>query len=354
MSIEVAIKKRLKGFTLDIDFTADNTRVGLLGASGCGKSMTLKCIAGIEKPDSGHIIINGRTVFDSGRHINVKPRERGCGFLFQNYALFPNMTIAENIGIVLHKIPKDERLKRTREILSRFEIISIADRKPAELSGGQQQRAALARMMVLAPEIIMLDEPFSALDFFLKQQIETNVVQLLSDFKGTLLFVSHNRDEVYRICDAIRIISDGTICRSGTCADIFADPENVTAARLTGCKNIASFSRTGNRTIFVRDWGLELSVHKDIPAAATHVGIRAHYIRPPLPGETENCFDFTIRSFRNSPFSVSEYLETTETNVPLDREISVDTGNVLRHPDYEMVQRQRLCIPADELIFLSD
>jgi molybdate transport system ATP-binding protein len=354
MSIELSIKKQLAEFTLDVSFTADNIPVGLLGASGCGKSMTLKCIAGIETPDSGYIIINGRTVFDSERRINTKPRNRHCGFLFQNYALFPTMTIAQNISIVLHKFQKAERKKRTAEILDHFGIAALADRKPAELSGGQQQRAALARMMVLQPDIVMLDEPFSALDAFLKQQVEQSTMDLLADFKGTLLFVSHNRDEVYRICKNLQILSKGKICRAGSSSEIFANPQNITAAKLTGCKNIASFEKTDDHTIFVKDWGLSLSVHRPIPADTEYIGIRAHYIRPPLPDETENCFTFKAAEYRNSPFSVSEYLFSENGTVPLDREISVDSGNVLQHPENKNGKPQRLCLPAAELFFLKN
>jgi len=353
MSIEVNIRKKLNSFTLDVSFTAEDAAVGLLGASGCGKSMTLKCIAGIEQPDCGRIVINGRTVFDSEQHINVLPKDRRCGFLFQNYALFPPMTVAQNIEIVLHHLPRAEQHRQTQEILRRFGIADLADRKPSELSGGQQQRAALARMMVLNPEIIMLDEPFSALDSFLKQRIETSVMELLSGFKGTLLFVSHNRDEVYRICSSIRIISEGHICRQGSCAEIFSDPQTVTAAELTGCKNIAAFRRESADTVFVPDWNLHLTLHSSVPREATHLGIRAHFIRPALPGETENCFDFTVRQYRNSPFSVSEYISVPGAPAALDRELSVDSGNVLQHPHAENSSAvQRLCLPAAALMLL--
>ena len=353
MSIELSIKKKLAEFTLDVSFSAENIPVGLLGASGCGKSMTLKCIAGIETPDSGRIVINGKTVFDSERHINLKPRDRHCGFLFQNYALFPTMTIAQNINIVLYKLSKQDRQKKTQQILEHFGIASFANRKPAELSRGQQQRAALARMMVFNPEIVMLDEPFSALDSFLKQQVEQSTMDLLADFKGTILFVSHNRDEVYRICKNLQILSQGRICRSGLSKEIFANPLNITAAKLTGCKNIASFKKIDSQTIFVKDWGLKLSVTKPIPANAPYIGIRAHYIRPALKNESENCFTFRTAEHRNSPFSISEYLFSENGTVPLDREMSVDSGNFLQQAENKNDKMQRLCLPAAELFFLE-
>ncbi len=352
MSINVSIKKKLAEYTLNVSFSAENIHVGLLGASGCGKSMTLKCIAGIETPDSGYIIINGHTVFDSKNHINIKPRDRHCGFLFQNYALFPTMTIAENIDIVLRKLPRTKRIQQTTAILEKFNISDLKNRKPMELSGGQQQRAALARMMVLQPDIVMLDEPFSALDTFIKQQVEQNTMDLLSGFKGTLLFVSHNRDEIYRICERLEIISNGEISRSGTSAEIFRDPQTTTAAKLTGCKNIAKFEKQSKNSIYVKDWGIKLTIHQPIPDNTEYIGIRAHYIRPAREDDTENCFIFKAAEYRNSPFNVSEYLTSENTIVPLDREISVDSGNVLKHPENKNGQPQKLCIPADQLFFL--
>lgn len=350
MSIDIAITKKLSNFTLNVAFSAENMRTGLLGASGCGKSMTLKCIAGIETPDSGHIIINGRTVFDSQKHINIKPQKRKCGFLFQNYALFPTMTIQQNIEQVLYHLKAAERQEKAREMLKFFKIEELAAQKPYRLSGGQQQRAALARIMVLQPEIIMLDEPFSALDAFLKQQIETNVMQLLSDFKGTLLLVSHNRDEVFRICKHIYIISDGKISRSGNCSEIFSDPQTVSAAKLSGCKNIARFIKKGEKTIFVPDWNIELHTAAPVTDTQTHVGIRAHFIRPVQKEENENCFTFNVRQYRSTPFSISQYIGIQGCKTFLDRELSADRGTI--DQNMEEVKTLRLCLPPEELMLL--
>jgi molybdate transport system ATP-binding protein len=353
MSIDVSIKKKLHDFTLDISFSAGSEHMGLLGASGCGKSMTLKCIAGIEKPDSGYIRINGQTVFDSDAHINIKPGKRGCGFLFQNYALFPSMTIAQNIELVLHRLPSEERKKKTEEVLEQFGITDLADRKSPELSGGQQQRAALARIMVNNPEIIMLDEPFSALDSFIKQQIETNLVNMISDFKGTVLFVSHNRDEIYRICDNIAVISDGTICRRGTCRDVFADPQTVDAARLTGCKNIAKYKRIGKQSIFIKDWNIDLHTARDVPEKNGYVGIRAHYIREANQYDFVNCYTFAVKQRRNSPFDISEYIAISGASLPIERKISVDSGtnNIEDTADGTL---EKICIPPESILFLVE
>ena len=163
MAIEVKIQRKLNTFELNIDFKSDSKRIGILGASGCGKSMTLKSIAGIEPPESGLIKIEGKTVYDSENKVNLKPQKRNIGYLFQNYALFPTMTVEKNIAAGL-KGKKHENAKRVREMIEKFQLTGLEKRFPAELSGGQQQRVALARIMAYKPDVILLDEPFSALD----------------------------------------------------------------------------------------------------------------------------------------------------------------------------------------------
>ncbi len=355
MALEVSFKKKLGSFQLDVSFASGTERVGLLGASGCGKSMTLKCIAGIETPDSGRIVINGRTVFDSKRNINVPPQQRRTGFLFQNYALFPHMTVERNIMLVLHRLQRSERERKTAEILERFGLTDCARLRPRQLSGGQQQRAALARMMVLEPEIIMLDEPFSALDFFLKHRIENELLELLKDFHGTLLFVSHNRDEIYRICTQMQIISRGHICRGGSCTEIFEDPQTVAAAQLTGCKNIAPCIRISDTEIEVPDWNLRLCTARPVPPTVTHAGIRAHFIRPPCAGEHINVFEFTVIGRRSSPFSVSEYLTVPGGVLPLDRELEISSPSASSSDNMnEPGGKKLLCLPPESVLLLTD
>ena len=173
MSLIVDIEKRLSAFTLRAQLEAEGGVVGPLGASGCGKSMTLKCIAGIEKPDSGRIVLDGRTLFDADRHINLPPQQRQVGYLFQNYALFPNMTVRQNILCGLRA--QKDRAKREQalsEIVALLQLEGLEDRRPSQISGGQAQRAALARILVSRPKLLMLDEPFSALDSHLRVQLQ--------------------------------------------------------------------------------------------------------------------------------------------------------------------------------------
>lgn len=181
MALEISIQKRLGGFQLDMHLQSGSRRIGILGVSGCGKSMTLRSIAGVERPDSGRILVDERVLFDSKKHINVRPQKRSIGYLFQNYALFPTMTVAENIGAGL-KGSREEKRERVARMVERFQLSGLESRLPGQLSGGQQQRTALARIMAYEPDMILLDEPFSALDDNLKERLQQEMWELLEDY----------------------------------------------------------------------------------------------------------------------------------------------------------------------------
>ena len=198
MSISVDIEKKLGSFHLRVAFEAENETMALLGASGCGKSMTLRCIAGIVRPDRGRIVLNGRTLFDSEQHIDLPPQQRGVGYLFQQYALFPHMTVEKNVCAGTREGTRAERKAAAQRILRTLGLEELAQRLPANLSGGQQQRVALARILVGKPEILLLDEPFSALDEHIKWKIELELADTLRSFPGGVLFVSHSRDEIFQ------------------------------------------------------------------------------------------------------------------------------------------------------------
>ena len=197
MAITVDIEKNFKGFQLRAAFDSNTSSTGILGASGSGKSMTLRCIAGIERPDRGRIVINGRTVFDSEKKINLRPQERRIGYLFQNYALFPTMSVKDNIGCGFRGA-KAGRESAISDYIKRYHLEGLENRLPSQLSGGQQQRVALARMMIGEPEAILLDEPFSALDGYLKDILQKDMQEFLSQYQGDMLMVTHSRDEAFR------------------------------------------------------------------------------------------------------------------------------------------------------------
>ncbi|MGD9559299.1 MAG: sulfate/molybdate ABC transporter ATP-binding protein [Oscillospiraceae bacterium] len=279
MSLAVDIKKRFKGFALNVQFVSDGTPLGILGASGSGKSMTLKCIAGIETPDEGHIEMNGRVLFDSAQKINLRPQKRRVGYLFQSYALFPNMTVEQNIACALQGT-RAEKAEKTAELLGRYGLGGFEKRYPAQLSGGQQQRVALARILAYEPEVLLLDEPFSALDAYLKEALQLEMIKLLKDYRGDAVMVTHNRDEVYKLCQSLMVLDDGQVQGMGGTHAMFQTPGNLVTARLTGCKNFSRATRLASGRVRADDWGCEFEVSGPFPENFSHIGVRAHYFRP--------------------------------------------------------------------------
>lgn len=276
MSLKVNIKKRLGNFNLDVAFETERGVFAILGASGCGKSMTLKCIAGIETPDEGRIELNGRVLYDSAKKINLTPQKRRVGYMFQDYALFPNMTVEQNIKAGMGKHPEEEKV---RSYINRFRLEGMEKHYPAQLSGGQKQRVAMARMIASEPDILLLDEPFSALDSYLKWELEQEMRDMLAEVQKPVLFVSHNRDEVYRLCSMVSCIDHGKMEVIEKTKEFFHNPKTKTAAVLSGCKNISAAEIVDNNHIKALGWGITLCV-SEIPEETKAVGIRAHSFYP--------------------------------------------------------------------------
>jgi molybdate ABC transporter permease protein len=277
--LAVEIQMQLADFDLDVAFGAGQQTLGLLGASGAGKSLILRCIAGIETPTSGRITLNGRVLFDATQGINVPSRDRRIGVLFQNYALFPHLTVAQNIAFGLPKGVSKEKAKQavTAQLVA-VQLEGFAQRYPHQLSGGQQQRVALARVLASQPEVLLLDEPFSALDTHLRHQMEKLIVASLSTYKGVSLFVTHNLEEAYRVCEDLLVIEGGRAIAHAPKHQIFEQPQTVSMAQLTGCKNFSRARVSGTQTIEALDWECSLAVVEPIPTYLTQIGIRAHQI----------------------------------------------------------------------------
>lgn len=307
MEIEARIRKALGDFKLDVELTSRCGRIGILGASGCGKSMTLKSIAGIERPDEGFIRIGDRVLFDSAAHVDIKPQKRNIGYLFQNYALFPTMTVRANIGAGLKGSRKENSL-RVQEMIDKFQLSGLADRLPGQLSGGQQQRVALARIMAYEPDVILLDEPFSALDVFLKDRLQRELIEMLADYPGIVIMVSHSRDELYRFSGEILVMDSGKTVVHGQTKEIFARPRYREVARLTGCKNITEIRRLDSHTAEVTGWGVRIRTEKAIPEKAVAIGYRAHDFVPVWGERRENCLKFRLESMAELPFENNYYL----------------------------------------------
>ena len=284
MALSVDIEKQLGDFTLSVRFEAENECLALLGASGCGKSVTLRCIAGILTPNKGKIVLDGVTLFDSTAQIDLPPQKRQVGYLFQQYALFPNMTVRQNIAAAVRD--KQRRKAVTEEKLRQFRLEEVADKRPGQISGGQQQRTALARILASEPKTILLDEPFSALDSYLKYQLEVELAETLEQFPGTILWVSHDRGEVFRNCRRVCVLDQGISQGTFTLRELFHQPVTEAAARLSGCKNYADAVPMGN-AVSLPEWGLILNCGKEMPADIRRIGIRAHHVtiaEPQSPG----------------------------------------------------------------------
>lgn len=342
MTVDIDIKKRLGDFTLNIKLNSDSTRLGILGTSGCGKSMTLKCIAGIERPDSGHIIINGRTFFDSEKHIDLKPQKRRVGYLFQNYALFNTMTVEKNITAGARG-SRREKQQRAEELMESFELTDCRSKLPMQLSGGQQQRTALARLIASEPDIVLLDEAFSALDAHLKERLQYEVLGFLNKYSLPAVIVSHDRDEIYKMTDSAAVIDNGAVCSYADTKTLFENPGDAVTARITGCKNISPIKKLGEYELFASGWGMTLKTKQRITDDIRFIGIRAHDI---LSQEhvSENSFSADIISVLESPFEIT-YIVSTPNGGQIWRKLSRDERVIPNSDGY-------LYLPPEKLLLL--
>lgn len=311
----VDLEKQLPGFVLQVRFTANQHPLGVLGASGAGKSLLLRCIAGIETPTSGRIVLNGRALFDAAQQINIPSRDRRVGVLFQNYALFPHLTVAENITFGI--APSSSPAIFTQTVathLAQVQLQGLGDRYPAQLSGGQQQRVALARALAHRPDVLLLDEPFSALDTHLRHQLERQLTSTLATYAGVTLLVTHNLEEAYRVCQPLLVMEHGRAIAHGSKYDIFERPTTLSVAQLTGCKNFSRAIPTGINQVEAIDWHCTLTCIQPIPDRLAHVGIRAHqlaFLLPPAPSSlpSPNSFACWLTATSETPHRMTVYLK---------------------------------------------
>ena len=360
MSLSVSIKKSFPAFTLDVDIEAGNETIGWLGESGCGKSLTMRCIAGIETPDEGKIVVNGKTFFEreAGKRpaVNLSPQERKTALLFQNYMLFPNLTVAENVAAGIdRKPPKEERNAQVDAELKRFGLDGFGKRYPSQLSGGQQQRVALARMLAAKPDILMLDEPFSALDAHLKGVLEQNLAGLFETFHGTILYVSHDIDEALRFCDRIAVIEKGHVMEVSTGNNLVNNPQSAASIRLSGCKNTTPAHRIDDHRVFLPAWGIEVETDKSapenltyIPENLTYMGVRAFFLeRAEEPGR--NIYRVRVVRTSDSRFDRSVLLEFLD-RTPGSDPVVEQTENEMKYLEQHLFWRvDKLKVPREKL-----
>jgi ABC-type sulfate/molybdate transport systems ATPase subunit len=240
--LKININKTLPGFQLNARLEMGKELLAVMGPSGCGKSMTLRCIAGLQDPDWGEIILDDQVIFRREQRgkvqVNIPAQQRKVGFVFQNYALFPHLTVAENIAFGISHLPRGQQQELVHEFLSKMRLSGVEKKKPIHLSGGQQQRVALARALIIQPQLLLLDEPFSAIDGPVRTKLEQELVWLLQDLKVPTLMVTHNIDEAYRLSEKMAVIVEGEVLQCGDKDDILYEPKCRTVARFTGTKNI--------------------------------------------------------------------------------------------------------------------
>lgn len=224
----------------------------LFGPSGCGKSTILRCLAGLERPESGIIASGSECWFDSSKKINLSPQHRDVGFFFQDFALFPHLTVADNVAYGIRDRSPVVRDQRVRFALSKFNLQDLELRLPKHLSGGQRQRVALARVLVRRPRLLLLDEPLSALDEPLRRLLRLELRTILNEWGIPAILVTHDREEAHALADQVIVMDEGQICQAGDPRTVFRRPHSVTVARAIGIENILPIHIEGREGSFLR------------------------------------------------------------------------------------------------------
>ena len=279
--LDVQIRVGLNGFSLDVAWTAGDGVSVLFGPSGSGKTLTLQCLAGLVRPDTGRIVVDERVLFDSAAGIHVPPQERRLGYVFQGYALFPHLTVRSNVAFGLRRRPLAERGHRTAEVIERLGLAGLEDRYPGELSGGQRQRVALGRALAIEPALVLLDEPLSALDLPLRRALRDELQAILADWGMPAVLVTHDFSEAYQLGDRVVIYEAGRVRQTAPRGDLLWRPASESVARILGFRNllrgtVIEVCATHLRLAW-RGQQLEVRIPPDHPL-------------PPLPGSTVTFF----------------------------------------------------------------
>jgi molybdate transport system permease protein len=355
VALEMSVEKRLENFDLKVDLQAVKGAVGLLGASGAGKTMTLRMIAGIVTPDRGRIVLNGRVLFDRVTGENVAAARRKVGIVFQDYALFPHKTVAENVGFGLSHFPRDERMARVQTQLERMHIAELADRYPSEISGGQRQRTAIARCLAIEPDALLFDEPFAALDPHLRRQMEEQLREALANYRGSVVFVTHDMEEAFRFCTDLLVLDGGRVIASGPKHQLFESPQTVVAARLTGCKNIVPARRIAGDRIAVEAWNCELQTAAPVPKGLTHLGMRSHQVIFGPESRGLNTFPCWLVSTSEAPHEMTLYLRLHTQPQPGDKtHLQADVPKDIWRTLSAQPQPWRIQLAPERLLLLED
>lgn len=335
MRLNMDIVKKAGAFTLRARLASEASVLSLLGPSGAGKSMTLRCLAGIDTPDDGYIELDGRVLFDRKKGVDLPPQKRRVGYLFQNNALFPHMTVLQNI-MAGQAAPDRARALRLAQAM---QVADCADKKPDALSGGQAQRAALARILASRAEVLLLDEPFSALDSHLRFQMERHIAQTLRDFGKSAVMVSHQREEAFRMAEDLAILHEGRVLQAGPKQRVLAAPACAEAGRLLGMENVANYVCAAEGRLFVPDWGISFAV-PHAPGGAGQLGFFARDVKvlSERQGEKENVFSCTVQAAYRNPFST--LLALGDGRQPLWAQTESDPAPL---------PTARICVPPEKI-----
>jgi molybdate transport system ATP-binding protein len=278
--LSLSIIKQLNDFTLDVSFEVNREILVLFGPSGAGKTMTLQCIAGLQTPDSGVIRFDGEVIFEAqdGRmRCNVPVHRRRVGYVFQEYALFPHLTVRQNIAYGARRQPNAQR--RVGEMLQRMRLEGFGDRYPQELSGGQQQRVAIARALMIHPRVLLLDEPFSALDGAVREQLQRDILRTQREMGLSIVYVTHSLEDAFGVGHRLAIINEGRLEQIGGINEVFYHPWTPEVARILGTTNIfeGTVDRTTPEATFIAWRGVTLEAPPQPLRASERV---TFYIRP--------------------------------------------------------------------------
>ena len=287
LAVSVELRKAWEAagrtFRLDLQFAISAGITILFGASGAGKTTLLDCIAGLTIPDSGRIVVEDRVLFDSEEGTNVAVRDRKIGYLFQDLALFPHLSVEKNVGYGLVRVAREEKMRRVSQLLESFRVSHLASRSPQAISGGERQRVALARALVTEPALLLLDEPMSAIDIPTKAKILDDLLAWNQLHRVPILYVTHNRDEVFALGERVLVLEHGKLIASGTPHEVMSAPRQETVAQLAGFENIfdvvVSAIHEERGTMTCRITGSEVELETPLVRAEVQtrlrVGIRA-------------------------------------------------------------------------------
>jgi molybdate transport system ATP-binding protein len=311
---------RLNGFTLTPALTTERGVTALYGPSGAGKSLTLLCLVGLRRPVRGWVRLNGRTLFDAMTGIHVPPHLRRMALVFQEYALFPHMTVARNLAYGLRGITRTDARDRVHAMLRILRLEGFAHRYPGELSGGQRQRVALGRGLIVQPELLLLDEPFSALDQMERERLRTEVLELLQGFGGSTILVTHNLQEAYLMARQIAVIDSGRILQIGPRDELLQHPRDRRVAQHVGATNIfeGAVTRDDSGSSIIAWHGEQLAFSGALPPTGPdvefcirpeHVRLvwperraeRANILHGQITGEVERGTDYLLRFRADGP-----------------------------------------------------